>query len=167
MATLEQLEALETIMERGIAAATVLPLRQAHHPARVKTYSAYFPKDGRLLFSCADCDKAKPTMGDGMTALDDRDHIHSAPYAEAQLRKQCVEGTDRYAVGPGPQAICRRRGRQHEGALQLPRSRSPPPPTSPSAHRKSRPPLPSPRGARRPAPRGGRDGAIYVKGKCG
>jgi hypothetical protein len=32
-----------------------------------------------------------------MTALDDREHIYSADADEAQLRRKCREGTDKYA----------------------------------------------------------------------
>jgi hypothetical protein len=33
-----------------------------------------------------------------VTKLDDREHIHGARYDEAAVRKQCLEGTDKYCA---------------------------------------------------------------------
>lgn len=33
-----------------------------------------------------------------MTKLDDKEHIRGARYEEAELRKQCIEGTAKYRM---------------------------------------------------------------------
>ena len=62
----------------------------------------------------------QPGEAAGMTKLDDRECIRGAAYDEAELRKQCVEGTARYLQALIAGGYHRRRGKpQRTNRLNL------------------------------------------------